>query len=122
MWSVQLIDPERRILELVWAGKIEPDEVPQANAKLLEIIEQFNGQPFDALVDMSKFISFPAATQHLIAEQQRLVVQKGMRRSAVVVPSSVVQAGLNMIAKKSGLVEEYHFTNRDEALAFLQSS
>lgn len=122
MWRVELIDPEKRIVELVWAGKIQPEEVPQANEKLLEVIEQFNGQPFDALVDMSEFISFPASTQHLIAEQQRLVIEKGMRRSAVVVPSSVVKAGLNMIASKSGHSTEFHFETREEALTFLQSS
>lgn len=121
MWSVQLIDPARRIVELVWAGKIEPEEVPQANARLAEIIDGFNGQPFDALVDMSKFISFPASTQHLIVEQQKMVIEKGMRRSAVVVPSSVVKAGLNMLANRSGHATEYHFATREEALAFLQS-
>lgn len=122
MWSVELIDPSKRIVELVWAGKIMPEEVEQANEKLVAIIDQFGGQPFDALVNMSDFISFPASTQRLIAEQQKLVIEKGMRRSAVVVPSSVVKAGLNMIAKKSGHDNEYHFENREEALAFLQAS
>ncbi|GEM_PF-1204111 len=121
MWSAQIIDPKRRIIELVWAGKIQPDEVPQANAQLVELIDQFKGAPFDVLVDMSKFISFPPATQHLIAEQQRLVIEKGMRRSAVVVPSDVVKSGLQMIASKSGHGTEYHFATREEALAFLQS-
>lgn len=122
MWSVELLDPSKRIVELVWAGKIEPEEVPQANARLEEVIDGFNGQPFDVLVDMSKFVSFPASTQHLIAEQQKMVIEKGMRRSAVVVPSNVVKAGLNMIAKKSGHVTEYHFATREEAYAFLQST
>lgn len=121
MWRVELIDSKKRIIELVWEGKIQPEEVPQANERLLELIDQFNGQPFDVLVDMSKFISFPTSTQKLIAEQQKLVIEKGMRRSAVVVPSNVVKSGLNMISKKSGHTTEFHFATREEALAFLQS-
>ena len=122
MWSARRLDTPQNIIELVWAGKIEPDEVPQANEKLRALIAELNGEPFDCLVDMTQFISFPPSTQHLIAEQQRLVIESGMRRSAVVLKSEAVKAGLNMISKKSGHTTEYHFTDKEEALRFLMSS
>lgn len=122
MWSVELVDPDHRIIELVWSGKISPEEVPQANEKLREVIDQLDGQPFDMIVDMREFISFPAATQHLIAEQQKFVIESGMRRSAVIVKTVAVKAGLNMISRKSGHTREFHFDDREEALKFLREA
>ncbi|MFO7247029.1 MAG: STAS/SEC14 domain-containing protein [Thermaerobacter sp.] len=121
MYKVQLLDPERRIIELVWSGKVQPEEVEEVNQKFLEIIKSFDGKPFDALVDLSTLISFPPETQRGIAEQQKMALEKGLRRSAVVVPSGAVRAGLNTISNKSGLQTEFHFASRQEALAFLQS-
>lgn len=45
MWSVQLLDPARRIVELVWAGKVSAEEVPAANEKLGAVLDQLKGQP-----------------------------------------------------------------------------
>lgn len=119
MWSVSMIDPKRRLLELVWAGRVEPEEVPQANEKLAEYIRTFNGQPWDLLVDTSKLVTFPPETLKLIVEQQKWVLSQGMRRSAVVTPSQVVNVTLDITRRKSGHEEEYKFSTREGALAFL---
>lgn len=120
MWSVRILDPEHALLELVWSGKVQPEEVPQANEKLAECIEAIGGRPWDLLVDTSKLISFPPETQRLIVEQQKWVLSQGMRRSAVVTPGAVVNAALDMTRRKSGHTEEYKFSSREEALAFLK--
>lgn len=46
MWSVRILDPEHPLLELVWAGRVQPEEVPQANEKLAECIEAIGGRPW----------------------------------------------------------------------------
>jgi len=122
MWSVSIIDREQPIIELVWAGKVQPEEVPQANVKIAECIRELGNRPFDMLVDTSKLISFPAETQRLIVEQQKWVLSEGMRKSAVVTPNEVVNITLDVTRRKSGHSEEYKFRTREEAMAFLKSS
>lgn len=39
MWSVSILDPHHPVLELVWSGRVEPEEVAQANEKLSECIK-----------------------------------------------------------------------------------
>lgn len=120
MWQVSIIDREQPIIELVWAGKVEPHEVPEANEQIEQCLRTLGGVPFDMLVDTTKLISFPPETQQLIVEQQKWVISKGLRRSAVVTPSAVVNVALDMTRKKSGHTEEFKFGSREEALAFLK--
>src|SRR5690606_484202 len=72
------------------------------------------------LVDTSELKSFPPETQRLIVEQQKWVLSQGMRRSAVVTPGAVVNTALDMTRRQSGHTEEYKFSTREEALAFLK--
>lgn len=121
MWSVSILDRNHPIIELVWSGRVEASEVGQANEKLADCFRTLGGRPFDMLVDTSKLISFPADTQRLIVEQQKWVLSKGLRRSAVVIPNNVVKSALDMTRQKSGHTEEFKFVSREEALAFLKS-
>lgn len=120
MWSVSILDPHHPVLELVWSGRVEPEEVAQANEKLAECIKAIGGRPWDLLVDTSKLITFPPDTLSLIVEQQKWVLSQGMRRSAVVTPSQVVNVTLDITRRKSGHDQEYKFNTREEALAFLK--
>lgn len=122
MWRVSILDPNHPIIELVWSGRVEPEEVGQANEKLAECFRVIGKKPFDMLVDTSGLITFPAETQRLIVEQQKWVLSMGLRRAAVVVPNSAVKMALDMTRAKSGHTEEYKFPSREEALAFLKSS
>lgn len=122
MWSVAIIDRDHPIIELVWAGKVQPEEVPQANEKIAECIRELGRRPFDMLVDTSKLISFPPETQRLIVEQQKWVISEGLGKAAVVTPNAVINIALDATRKKSGHTEEYKFPTREEALAFLKGS
>lgn len=122
MWSVSIIDRDHPIIELVWSGKVQPEEVPQANEKIAECIRALGGRPFDMLVDTSKLISFPPETQRLIVEQQKWVLKQGLGKSAVVTPNAVVNMALDATRRKSGHDEEYKFPTREEALAFLKEA
>lgn len=120
MWQVSIIDSEQPIIELVWSGKVEPHEVPEANKQIEQCLRSLGNRPFDMLVDTSKLISFPPETQRQIVEQQKWVLSKGLRRSAVVTPNTVVNMALDVTRKKSGHTEEFKFGSREEALAFLK--
>lgn len=122
MWSAQVLDPKHPIIELVWAGRVDADEVPEANAKIAECIQAIGKRPFEMLVDTSKLISFTPAAQRLIVEQQKWVLSEGLKRSAVVTPNAVVNTALDITRRKSGHSEEYKFSTREEALAFLKGS
>ncbi len=122
MWSINILDRDHPIIELVWSGRVEPDEVGQANEKLAECIRIIGNKPFDMLVDTSGLIAFPAETQRLIVEQQKWVLSMGLRRAAVVVPNNAVKTALDMTRAKSGHTEEFKFHTREDALAFLKSS
>lgn len=121
MWSVSILDHNHPIIELVWSGRVEVDEVGQANEKLAECIRAVGKKPFDMLVDTSQLITFPPETQRLIVEQQKWVISMGLRKAAVVVPNNAVKTVLDMTRAKSGHTEEFKFASREEALAFLRS-
>ena len=70
MWSINILDHDHPIIELVWSGRVEPDEVGQANEKLAECIRIIGNKPFDMLVDTSGLIAFPAETQRLIVDSK----------------------------------------------------
>lgn len=120
VWSARVLDPHHPIVELVWAGKVEAHEVPEANKELEKCFKSLGGRPFDMLVDTSKLIAFTPEAQRAIVEQQKWVISLGLRRSAVVTPNNVVNMALDMTRRKSGLTEEYKFSTREEALAFLK--
>ena len=40
MWSADILDQRRRILKLVWAGMVKPEEIRSANDKLDGLLKQ----------------------------------------------------------------------------------
>lgn len=121
MWSARVLDRHHPIVELVWAGKVEGHEIPEANQELEKCIKTLGGRPFDMLVDTSKLIAFTPEARKGIVEQQKWVLSLGLRRSAVVTPNAVVNMALDMTRRESGHTEEYKFSTREEALAFLKA-
>jgi hypothetical protein len=108
------------IIYLKWSGNVSLEEVSQATNKLEQLITELSVKQFDFLVDLSEFNLFKPETQPLVVEQQKMVVSRGLKRSAVVLKGAILKAQLGRTARESdNSSHEFHFDNYDEALAFL---
>lgn len=120
-WSVQILDRERGILHLVWSGMITSAIIHEVNEALKKSIAELGHAKFDVLVDTSTMLVLPEANQ-TFADHQKLLLQLGMKRAAVVLDANanVGKAQLDRIKKNSGNEVETQWTSYEEALAFLQ--
>ena len=122
MWSVQVINPQRKILGLSWSGLVQPHEVAEANASLEAHIRRLPTPGFDLLVDMLELLAWPPETQKEIVVHQRWLLQRGMRRAAVVTSSMLTRMQLNRTARESDHRTEKQFDTVGDALFFLETT
>jgi len=119
MWSVDVLDPRRRIIKIVWSGLLKAEEIKAANAKLDVCIRQRGKQPFDVLVDMREAPVFPPEAQAELVEHQRWLLEEGMQRAAVLTNGAIAEMQLDRTRRQSGHEKEFKFRSPEEALAFL---
>jgi hypothetical protein len=119
MWSVDVLDPRRRIIKIVWSGLLKAEEIKAANVKLDACIRQLGSQPFDVLVDMREAPVFPPEAQKELVEHQRWLLGEGMQRAAVVTAGAIAEMQLDRTRRQSGHEQEFNFSTPEEALTFL---
>ncbi|WP_281890418.1 hypothetical protein [Paenibacillus sp. YYML68] len=116
--SVNIINKEKRIIELVWSGLVKPEKVEEVNRILYQYAAQL-GFDFDLLVDMREVKAFPQDTKMKIVEHQRLLKSWGMKRASVAVGGAVAKMQLNRVAKESEHSTETQWATYEEAYQFL---
>ena len=119
MYQVEILDQDKGIISLHWEGKVTPDEVESANEALKAAKSKIN-KPFDLLVLFNEGMVFLQETQKKIVDHQKLLIDLGMKRAAVVTGNnSLIKMQLNRTAKQSGNQVEFQFDTFEEALEFL---
>ncbi|MFC4321804.1 SpoIIAA family protein [Litchfieldia salsa] len=122
MYEIKVIDQSKSIIGLSWLGKVTPQDVLGVNEELNQLFTKLNINEFDLLVNMSEITVLFPETQKEIVKHQAWLLQKGMRRAAVVVNSSVAKLQLKRTAKESRHQGEFHFDTPEEALTFLKDT
>lgn len=122
MTDAKVLDPSHPIIELVWSGRVGPEDVDRINQKLSECLQEIGNKPFDHLVDSTQIITISPDGQKAIVEHQKWLLEKGMKRAAVITPNAVINSALDMIRSRSEHEHEYKFSSREEALQFLKNS
>ncbi|WP_078551850.1 STAS/SEC14 domain-containing protein [Bacillus alkalicellulosilyticus] len=122
MWNVDVLNKEKKIISIEWSGKVTPEEVLEANAKLKEGITSLPSKGFDVIVNMSDVTVLIQETQKELVKHQAWLLEMGMKRAAVVVNGAVAKMQLKRTARESSHDNEYHFETPEEALQFLESN
>lgn len=119
--TVQILDRQHRIIEIVWKGIVSPEEVLEKN-RLIEGYAKELGSKFSVLVDMRDLKAFPQDTKLELVKHQQLIASWGMTRASVAVGSAIAKMQLNRVAKESGHQTEFQWETYEEALQFLKTS
>ncbi|WP_170119483.1 methyl-accepting chemotaxis protein [Tumebacillus permanentifrigoris] len=119
-WSVKVIDADQRIIELVWSGVITNSIVREVNEGMLQAVASLGNQPFDVLVDTRTMQVVLPEAQEPFAAHQKLLLEKGMKRAAVVLDSRLAKSQLDQVKQNSGNTVETQWGTYEEALAFLR--
>jgi len=115
----RILDPNHKIIELVWTGKETPSDVDAENHLLKGWIDEL-GPHFDLLVDMRSVVAWSQETKAAVVEHQKFLIERGLRRASVVVGSAIAKMQLNGVKKVSRNDREYQWLSYEEALAFLK--
>lgn len=121
-WEARIVDREKNIIYLKWIGFVKKEEVQEANQKLEQIFQELNADSFDFIVEMEDIMAFSKETQQEIVEQQKWVLSKGLRRSAVVVEKVTTKMQLKRTAESSNNDKEIFFDSFEEALEYLRNN
>ncbi|CDN46103.1 MULTISPECIES: hypothetical protein [Paenibacillus] len=119
MSSVKIIHKAKRILEIVWAGNVAPEEVDAINAELLQMVKDEGMNDFSLVVDMREMKAFTPAARERLVEHQRDIKAAGLSAAAVVVASKITELQLRRAAAESQHSTETHWSSYEEALQYL---
>ncbi|UOE94919.1 STAS/SEC14 domain-containing protein [Alkalihalobacillus sp. LMS39] len=120
MWNVQVEDRTKKIIAIQWSGKVTPEDIEAANTKLEKEITSLHTNEFDVIVDMVDVSVMIPESQKKLVDHQQWLLQKGMKRAAVIVNGTIAKLQLKRTARESSHQNEFHFETFEEALTFLK--
>lgn len=100
-------------LRLTFGGYIEIDELRQWFADLEKALKDAP-QRFGVFVDMRELTPMPAECQDLMTRAQATAKRKGMRRSVVILDSTVTGNQFKRLASASGIAGDEKYINASE--------
>ncbi|MFD1135837.1 hypothetical protein [Paenibacillus urinalis] len=121
MSTANVLDKQKRIIEIKWIGLSKPEEVDRLTERVLLLRSEFSSPTFKVLVDMRESLVFSKESQARLVEHQRQLRDSGMSHAAIITQKALTTMQLKRSAREAGNDTESHFENADEALGFLQS-
>ncbi len=122
MYSVKK-DLQKNRIYATLKGMISPEEAKEYFDNFVKEIDYFYRQstPFTVLADIREFKTSSQDVKQIFVDIQKISVQKGLIKSAVIMPESAL-SGLQgkTIAKESGVAgTERYFSNLSDAEKYL---
>jgi hypothetical protein len=116
-------DPTQFILRITVDGVASVADVTAFNEETRTKVKLFKGKPFGVLVDLRKMRPGSPESTEKVKENQTILMQAGVTKSAEIVDNASSMLQLNRVAKESGLLSRIQrFTDVAAALAWLRET
>ncbi|WP_042149462.1 hypothetical protein [Paucisalibacillus sp. EB02] len=120
MYTVKVINKEKKIGMLKWEGMVKATEIDNATTDLKELHKKFGNQKYYLLVDVKDLKVFSPDAKEKIVEQQKWI-KSSLHVSAVVMDKKLIERQLKELGSKSSTDEiEVPFPTYKDAIAYLE--